>query len=139
MRRLYHYILCGIIIAMMPALYACNESLEDTYKDYAGEGEIRYLGACNNLTASPGWERILVNWTNNVDPVIQKMKVIWKMDNGTDSILLDKGTTSYSIDKLNGKALEDGTYEITVYSVDDKGTCSLGRTVYARPYTNAHE
>lgn len=139
MKRLYHYILCGIIIAMMPALYACNESLEDTYKDYAGDGEIRYLGACTDLTASPGWERILVNWTNNVDPVIQKMKVTWKMDNGTDSILLDKGTTSYSIDKLNGKALEDGTYEITVYSVDDKGTCSLGRTVYARPYTNGHE
>ena len=136
---MYHYILCGVIIALMPVLYACNETLEDTYKDYAGDGEIRYLGACNNLTASPGWERILVNWDNNVDPVIKKMKLTWKMDNSMDSVLLDKGATSYSIEKLNGNALNDGTYEITVYSMDERGICSLGRTVYARPYTNGHE
>ena len=140
MKRIYKFLLCGIVIALMPAMTACNETLEDTYKDYAGDGEIRYLGACSNLTASPGWERILVNWVNNVDPVIKKIKVVWSLDGvKSDSVILDKGTTTYSIEKINGLALEDGSYEITVYSLDGQGVSSLGRTVYARPYTYGHE
>ena len=56
---------------------SCGESLEDTYKDYSGDGtSIRYVGRCRNISATPGWERILVKWTNNVDPVIKQIKII---------------------------------------------------------------
>lgn len=139
MKKILDYIPYGILLLLASMFCACNESLDDTYKDYAGDGEIRYLGACSNLTASPGWERIVINWVNNVDPVIKKMKVVWKLDNSVDSVLLDKGATTYSINKVNGNALKDGSYEITVYSVDEHGKCSLGRTVFARPYTIGHE
>lgn len=138
--RMGKYILCAVTITMMSALIACNESIKDTYREYAGNGEIRYLGACSNLTASPGWERIILNWENNPDPVIKKIKIVWSLDKSRqDSIILDKGSTYYSIENINGNLLEDGTYEITVYSLDANGVTSLGRTVYARPYTYGHE
>ena len=56
------------------------ESLEDTYKDYAGDGPIRYLGKCMDLTVQPGWNRLIVSWTNSADPVIDKIKVTWSKD-----------------------------------------------------------
>ena len=57
---------------MMTLFAACEkESLEDTYKEYAGEGEIRYMGKCTDLLVSPGWQRLIVTWENNVDPVIK--------------------------------------------------------------------
>lgn len=135
------YILYGIVLLILiPIFHACSESLEDTYRDYVGDGEIRYLGGCSDLVASPGWERILVKWSNYPDPIVNKKKVVWSLDNGQkDSVLLDKEANTYSIDKINGASLVDGSYSITVYSVDASGECSLGRTVYARPYTYGHE
>ena len=38
----------------------CSESLEDTYKDYASDGSIRYLGRCKDIEIQPGWERLMV-------------------------------------------------------------------------------
>lgn len=114
---------------------SCISSCQDIDSTYdKGDGEIRYIGMCDNLTTSPGWKRIIVNWTNNVDPVIDKIKVRWSDDNMADSVLLDRGTTEYSIQNL-----EDNTYSIKVVSVDKNGNESLSNTTYDRPYTENHE
>ena len=119
---------------------SCGESLEDTYKDYSGDGtSIRYVGRCRNISATPGWERILVKWTNNVDPVIKQIKIIWKYDEEADSVLLPAGTTEYSIEKVGGAVLGDRSFEITLTSVSEDGVESLPNTVYGRPYTYTHE
>ena len=34
------------------------EDLEDTYKDYAGDGAIRYLGKATGVSVHPGWKRL---------------------------------------------------------------------------------
>ena len=130
----------GILLCMLTFVIACdNESLEDTYKEYAGKGEIRYLGKCNNLLVTPGWKRIIITWENNSDPCIEKIKVKWVLDEAKDSVLVNRGTTQYDIKQLNGEELNDGNYEISVSSVDVDGKTSIPATVYGRPYTYAHE
>jgi hypothetical protein len=127
-----------LVIALFMA--SCGESLEDTYKEYSDDGtSIRYVGRCRNITATPGWERILVQWTNNVDPTIKQVKIKWKYDEEEDSILLPAGTTEYSIEKVGNTVLGDRSFEITLTSVSEQGIESLPNTVYGRPYTYSHE
>lgn len=120
-------------VMLLFSLTACQD-IKDTYAEMAGDGEIRYIGMCSDLTVSPGWKRLIVNWNNNVDPVIDKIKVKWVNDGMADSVLLDRGTTTYSIPNL-----EDATYEIIVSSIDKEGNSSLTNTIYGRPYTDNHE
>ena len=130
----------GMLIGAVALCSACqNESLEDTYKDYAGDGEIRYVGKCDHLLVSPGWKRIIVTWSNNEDQIIKKVKLKWRLEDIQDSILLERGTTNYSIETLNGEELEDGNYEISVCGVDAEGRTAIPVSTYGRPYTYSHE
>ena len=95
----YLWVLLSLILIM-----GC-ESLEDTYSDYAGDGTIRYIGKCTDVSVAPGWKRLIVKWVNNVDPVVDKIKVCWQVDDQKDSILLAPNTVEYSISNL-----EDGNY-----------------------------
>ncbi|GAA6258149.1 hypothetical protein F070042J6_40010 [Bacteroides sp. f07] len=122
----------GLLMAIL-TMVSC-ESLEDTYKDYAGDGPIRYLGKCMDLTVQPGWNRLIVSWTNSADPVIDKIKVTWSKDGVIKEQLLDRETAEFNIPDL-----EDGNYEVTVCSVDKEGNTSLKSTSYGRPYTASHE
>lgn len=130
----------GILLGMLVCVSACqNESLEDTYKDYSGNGEIRYIGKCTDLLVKPGWKRLIVTWGNNIDPIIRNVKVKWAQEGVTDSVLLERGTTEYSIESINGKELEDGNYEVAVSGVDVNGNSSIETSLFARPYTYSHE
>ena len=42
----------NLLLAMVALLVGCNESLEDTYSDYAGDGKIRYVAKCSDLDLS---------------------------------------------------------------------------------------
>ena len=98
-------------VAAVLLLTACNESLEDTYSDFAGDGKIRYVAKCTEVHATPGWERLMVDWINGTDATI------------------DNELTN----------LEDGTYRFDVCAVDAAGNESLVETTYGRPYTREHE
>ena len=52
------------LFAAAALLVGCGESLEDTYSDYAGDGKIRYVAKCTEVHATPGWERLLLEWIN---------------------------------------------------------------------------
>lgn len=132
--------LIGILLGMLVYVSACqNESLEDTYKDYSGNGEIRYIGKCTDLLVKPGWKRLIVTWGNSIDPIIRNVKVKWTRDGVKDSVLLERGTTEYSIESINGEELKDGNYEVSVSGVDLNGNSSIENSLVARPYTYAHE
>lgn len=130
----------GILLGILVCVSACqNESLEDTYKDYSGNGEIRYIGRCTDLSVLPGWKRLIVTWENNIDPIIKHVKVTWAQNGVKDSVLLERGTTEYSIESINGKELEDVNYEVTVSGVNEHGNSSIAISLFARPYTYTHE
>lgn len=114
---------------------ACGETLEDTYKDYSGDGEIRYVGKVKDLVANPGWERISLSWVNSEDPIIDKVEVRWIADDKRDSVFLPAGTTSFDI---TGVATSS-SIEIDVMSVDKKLNESIPVTAYVRAYNSDHE
>ena len=122
------------LLLLILSIFTGCESLEDTYSDYAEGGALRYLGKCRELNVQPGWKRLIVTWENHVDPVIDKIKLSWSLDGVGRDTLLPKGTTSCSI-----TGLENGTYEIAVYSMDKDGNTSLPALEYMRPYTADHE
>ena len=64
------------LFAAAALLVGCGESLEDTYSDYAGDGKIRYVAKCTEFHATPGWERLLLEWTNGTDATVDKIKMI---------------------------------------------------------------
>ena len=123
----------GLLLPLF-AFMGCSD-LEDTYSDYAGDGEIRYLGQCTDVTLSPGWECLNLKWTNSVDPVIAHIRVAWTINDKTEEVLLDPQTEEYSIEGLT----VNDSYEVTVCGVDDEGNASLATTLYGRPYTLEHE
>ena len=102
MRQIKYFLSALILISIISS---CT-SLEDTYKEYAGDGEIRYIGKCTDLAVSPGWNRLIVSWKNSVDPLISNVKVTWKENDNIKEILLDKDIEEYSIDDLEDKNYE---------------------------------
>lgn len=115
------------------AMAGC-ENLEDTYSDYAGDGVIRYVGKCTDVSVKPGWERLIVNWTNNVDPTIANIKISWKLNKEVKDTLLAPNTTECVIPNV-----KDGNYEVTVGACDKEGRTSLSIPLFCRPYTMEHE
>lgn len=122
------------LFAAILFLSGCNESLEDTYGDYAGDGKIRYVAKCSDVTTTPGWERLVVDWKNGTDATVNKIKVVWTFEERKDSVLLPKTSTSYNL-----TGLTDGTYRFDVCAVDTLGNESLREISYGRPYTREHE
>lgn len=122
------------LFAVAALLVGCGESLEDTYSDYAGDGKIRYVAKCTEVHATPGWERLLVEWINGTDATVDKIKVKWSCEDLKDSILLPSTTESYEL-----KNLTNGTYRFDVSAIDFAGNESLVETTYGRPYTREHE
>lgn len=123
-----------LFAAAATLLTGCNESLEDTYSDYAGDGKIRYVAKCSDIYATPGWERLAVNWVNGTDATIDKIKVVWLCEDLKDSVLLPNTSTSYDL-----RNLKDGSYRFDVCAVDKLGNESLREITYGRPYTREHE
>lgn len=125
------------LLLLLPLLLmtSCGESLFDTYKDYAGDGEIRYVGKVTDLNVNPGWQRIRLDWKNSEDPIVDQVEVKWVVDEKRDSVYLPAGTSSYVIDNLT----HGSSYEVTVCSVDKDRKESLPTTKYARPYNEDHE
>ncbi len=119
---------------MMALLIGCNESLSDTYGDFAGNGKIRYVAKCTSVHATPGWERLILEWINGTDATVDKIKIVWSCEDRRDSVLLPSTTTTYELENLT-----DGTYRFDVCAVDAAGNQSLVESTYGRPYTRDHE
>lgn len=122
------------LLAVAACLIGCNESLEDTYSDYAGDGKIRYVAKCSDVYATPGWERLIVNWVNGTDATIDKIRIVWTCDERRDSVFLPNTTTSHVFDNL-----PNGTYRFDICAMDKFGNQSIQETTYGRPYTREHE
>ena len=122
------------LVAAAALLVGCSESLEDTYSDYAGDGKIRYVAKCTEVHATPGWERLVLEWINGTDATVDKIKVVWSCEDLRDSILLPNTAESYELTNLI-----NGTYRFDICAVDAAGNESLQETTYGRPYTKEHE
>ena len=91
MKKIYLWLLLPL------SIFGGCESLEDTYKDYAGDGPIRYLVKCDDLDVKAGWNRLVVSWKSVDDPIIDKVKVPWTVDGIGRDTLLERGTFACSL------------------------------------------
>ncbi len=124
-----------ILLSLLACLsFAGCEDLEDTYEEYAGDGPVRYLAKCENLSVESGWERLIVKWDNKLDPNRNGVWLQCQSNAVQFDTLLPAGCDSCSV---NG--LPDGTYSVTVAAVSENGDTALVEQGNGRPYTENHE
>lgn len=128
--KVIHIILKSVFFFFLTSLFAGCEDMEDTYKDYAGDGPIRYVGKCSDVKVVPGWNCLRVSWVRSKDPTVEKIKVT--CGDLVDYVPADQ--TEYTINDL-----ENESYKITVSGVDSEGNESIATELYERPYTPEHE
>ena len=85
------------ILFVFFALAGCDD-LEDTYSDYAGDGQIRYLTKCSDVKIVPGWEKLNMTWKNSTDPVVDSIRITWTLDKNTKKVMLPPTSTAYTIE-----------------------------------------
>lgn len=122
-----------IVMAALAFMTSCD-SIEDTYKEFAGDGPIRYAGKCTDISVKPGWECLRVNWTCSDDPTVKNILVKCWLDNDTIRKELPPTATECVIDGLG-----NNNYTVTVQSVAGDGAMSLCDSYTERPYTYEHE
>lgn len=126
-----------IFLLLVVSLAGC-ENLEDTYSDYRGDGPERYLSAIYDLKGNPQWKSVLLTWNLKPDPGRTAIMVKWTKDKQSDSVLIDKESTSYLVEELINYEYEFSVN--AVEEVDGKVTKrSLGDPVNVCPYTNESE
>lgn len=118
---------------MLFSLISCTD-LEDTYKEMAGDGPIRYIGKCKDISIEPRWEKLELKWINSIDATITNIKITWKNEDIIKDTLLPKESTMCVIPNL-----QDGSYEVTIQSIDEYGVTSLPEIIYGRPFSMNHE
>lgn len=127
-----HILLISSLLAFI--FFAGCEDLEDTYDDYVGDGPIRYLTKCTDVSVASGWERLTVSWKNQLDP---KRNGVWiHCQSGVYTLDTIVPADSTSCDIRN---LPDAQYNITVAAVSESGDTSLVESGTGRPYTYNHE
>lgn len=112
----------------------CSGNLEDTYKDYSGDGPIRYLGKCEEVTLQTGWHWLKVNWSPSLDASVKKIKIVCQSGDYKRDTTVNADKTSWQINNL-----PDGSFQIDVYSMDADGNMSLPAQAFGRPYSETHE
>lgn len=115
-------------------LFSC-ESLEDTYKDYSGDGKIKYIGKCKSFSVQTGWKRFVFNWERSPDSNSKEVQISWRNDNqsGVYTIPIDNGSFETEAN------FKDAPYIFECRSVGFDGSMSSPILQYARPYTFNHQ
>lgn len=114
-----------ILTAALALFSSCGDSLDDTYKEYAGDGPIRYTGKCTNISVNPGWECLRAKWTPSKDPAVRNIRITWISEN-SDTASAEVAPTDTAYTGLPIKT--------TVF------LCSLSlRMVPLRLTTNSHD
>ena len=122
-KRIYYTV--GLLAVLLTA--GCSESLEETYDEFAGDGMIRYLGKCADVSVNPGWERLQVVWKHNIDAGVKKVKITWSSDKGSGEIFADPYDPDSDdlMDTVYIENLVDAMYTVRVNNVADDGRESL--------------
>lgn len=125
------------IFAVTFAFLLCSmggcETLEDTYKDFIGYGEITYIGKADSVKTRGGRNRIELSWLLISDPKVSNYKVFW--NDGSDSISGDVVKTD-QVDtvRIMFNDLKENYYQFDIFMFDNFGNSSIRSTQIGRVY-----
>ncbi len=131
MKAILRYI---TILVLCCGIWPACQDIEDTYKDYAGNGPIQYLNKIYDLKATPQWESVLLTWKLTLDPSRTGILVEWKNSTKTYSQMIDKDSVNFLVQGLT----DNYDYMFNVWAIRlENGEIvkkSLGDAVYGRPF-----
>lgn len=128
-----------MLVLLAGLVASCGESLEDTYSDYTGDGPEQYLTKIYDLQGTPRWMSVALSWKLKLDPGRTAILVTWTDDEKTDSVMIDRNSTSYTVEGLKNYEYELGVYAIEQTENGEIIKRSLGDPVYIRPFTYASD
>lgn len=122
------------IIAVVLGVTGC-QSIEDTYKEWTGDGPIQYLNKVYNLTATSQWQSVKLDWHLIPDASRTAMLVECMTDEDTVTYTIGKDDSTFVVKDL----LRDYDYEFLVSAirVEDgvQTKKSLGDPIFAKPFS----
>jgi hypothetical protein len=124
MKRKYILLSTILLVAIVFGNQSC-EGMDANFREYLGERN--YSGRIDNLTATPGIERVVLRWTNPADQRSRGIRIVYGPDNRV--IEFDTLVDYASIEGLVGT----GGLEFTVFTVDAFGNLSVPVSTTAMP------
>jgi len=121
----------AIVVCALAALVSCGK--QDTiYKQWVKEGGYIYPAKPIELTATSGYQRIVLEWMAPMDPSIRSTKLYW--DNYTDSLEFSYSDYKDGFLSTQVKNLDDRSYTFDVVNFDAKGNRSLAAEITTTPF-----
>jgi hypothetical protein len=107
--------------------------MDDTYKEFIKDGEIRYPAKVQGIETFSGKNRINLSMLLTSDPNITKVKVFWNngMDSAEQNVVRTAGVDTV---RFNLTPVAEGTYTFNIYTYDSYGNRSVKTDVIGSVY-----
>lgn len=131
----YCYYVIGFLSACI--CWACTK-MDDNYAGFLKDGEKRYPGVPDAVTAYSGKNRVKLSWLSSADPDVIKAVIYW--NNASDSMVLPiQSTGEKTRMEIMLENLEENTYSFVIYTYDKLGNRSVPITVTGASYGQLYE
>lgn len=127
MKRLF-----WITSALLLIASGCKK-MDFNYKQFIGDGEIKYVSKADSLHVRGGDERAELSWLLMSDPSVSSYKIYW--DNKQDSVM-GKVVKTDDIDTIRVIVdnISEGSHEFQVYLLNDNGNTSVMASTMGKVY-----
>ena len=120
-----------LVLIFAAILLSCGKQ-DTVYKPFIKEGGYIYPAKPIELTATSGFQRILLEWKAPMDPSIRTTKLFW--DNYTDSLTFTNADYNDGVIQVWIDGLDDRSYTFDVVNYDEKGHKSLATEITTTPF-----
>ncbi len=122
-KKIFRYIVAVQVV--LTALLAGCTNLVSTYEEYRGDGEIIYVGKVDDVLIREGLNRVMMELDLHYARTAASLVVTW--EGGSKTVDLTGVSRDHKFSLLL-EDLEEGQYEFTFTTYDEKGSRSLIET-----------
>lgn len=122
------YIYFSLVVAVC-SFFSCSK-MDDTYMDFARNGEITYTKKADSVAVYPGNGRVKISFVG-LGPKVSKVKVYW--NHKAASLEVPVLSTDGRLDVLVPD-LAEGAYSFDIFTFDKSGNTSVPQTVTGNVY-----
>ena len=135
MNTKYIYIILGLLGTFF---WLSCEKMENTYKEFVGDGETVYLQKADSIKTRGGDKRIELSWLIMSDPKVSRYKVFW--NNNRDSVE-NTFVNNEGVDTLRVMLtdMREDVHSFKIFTYDDKGNSSVAANAIGRVYGDMYQ